>query len=581
MDMIREAARRPELEYMFRHVLTQEAAYHTILLKERRHFHKRVGQVMAAIFNETLEEHTPVLAYHFDEAGEHALALGYYRQAGDQAMRLFANQEAVSHFSKAIECLQQLNDPESELRIYLYRQRGRALELVYDYEAADQNYLDMLAIAEEHADQQLELAGLVARTTIHTTFTPKFDQELGIKLAERTMPLARALDDGESQARIYWNLMLTSGFIRSDLWAAVEFGEKSLALCREYALDKQLALTLNDLGRMYSFVGELKRGLPLIQEAGELFKQQENLALLADNYSGQSITRLMTGQLDEAIETGQQGLDLSESTGNTIGMRDGIWRVSHANHERGIFDRALTGLKHLYAEHGDVGDLALAVIPYFVSIHLALGDVERAAQSPRVDEEDQRILLFALLYGAEYIRLDVVQGRLDVARQRLDALRARMSKPAYGWLPLNMPFAWAELLLLSAEGRLQETITQAQDLLSVLAEREQDYYVPQIALTTARALLNLDFPDPAQAEALLRLGRAAAERMQARPFWWEIAAELLRLGPADEHAQWLQEAQDAVAFIADHAPDEDLRRSFLQRVEREAPELQISKQVEP
>src|SRR3712207_7081693 len=54
LEMIREAARVPELEYAFRNPLTQEAVYQTILLRRRREFHRRVGEARS-------EEHTSEL----------------------------------------------------------------------------------------------------------------------------------------------------------------------------------------------------------------------------------------------------------------------------------------------------------------------------------------------------------------------------------------------------------------------------------------------------------------------------------------------------------------------------------------
>jgi class 3 adenylate cyclase/tetratricopeptide (TPR) repeat protein len=579
MDMIREAARRPELEYMFRHVLTQEAAYHTILIKERRRYHQRVGAVMAAIFSNVLEEHAPVLAYHFEEAGEHQEALDFYRIAGDQAMRLFANREAISHFTKALACQRQLAEPDLDTRIHLFRQRGRALELVHDYDAADQNYLDMLAIAEEHGDQRLELAALVARTTIHTTFTPKFDQDLGIELAERTMPLARAQNDGESQARIYWNLMLTTGFIRTDFWTAVGYGDKSLAMCQEYDLQEQLALTLNDLGRMYGFLGDFKRGMPLMQEATEMFKTRDNLPLLADNYNGRSLLALMSGRNADAIEFRQLAYDVSVSTDNRMGKRDAVWGVGNVNNELGKFDEALQSWLFVRSEYAEMGDLALAIKAYMINAYLTLGDVETAAEESQHDDPESGILLFVIIYAGEMARLLIAQGELAAARELVDRTYARMHRPEIAWLPLNMPFAHAEILLLAAEGDHEKAIERGQALLDVLVHREQNYYLPQVALAVARAHQHNETPDLGRAEVLLLQGLESSRQMETRPISWMILVELIRICPDERVDDWQEEALEAIDFIHDHAPDDRLQQSFLARIKREAPELALGARV--
>ena len=70
VELIRESSRVPELEYIFQHDLTREAAYNSILLRERREFHKRVGEAVEEMLNNRLEEQSQLLAHHFYEAGE-------------------------------------------------------------------------------------------------------------------------------------------------------------------------------------------------------------------------------------------------------------------------------------------------------------------------------------------------------------------------------------------------------------------------------------------------------------------------------------------------------------------------------
>ena len=65
VELIRESSRVPELGYIFQHDLTREAAYNSILLRERREFHKRVGEAVEEMFNDRLEEQSHLLAHHF------------------------------------------------------------------------------------------------------------------------------------------------------------------------------------------------------------------------------------------------------------------------------------------------------------------------------------------------------------------------------------------------------------------------------------------------------------------------------------------------------------------------------------
>ena len=97
VELIRESSRVPELEYIFQHDLTRGAAYNSILsilLRERREFHKRVGEAGEEVFNDRLEEQSHLLAHHFYEAGETQRALKYSIIAGERALSTYAHEEA-------------------------------------------------------------------------------------------------------------------------------------------------------------------------------------------------------------------------------------------------------------------------------------------------------------------------------------------------------------------------------------------------------------------------------------------------------------------------------------------------------
>jgi class 3 adenylate cyclase/tetratricopeptide (TPR) repeat protein len=117
LDMIRESARVPEVEYMFRNPLTQEAVYETILLKRRREFHKRVGEAMEELYPDRLEGLYGLLAHHFTLAGQRERAIKYYRQASRQSVTVFAYEEAEENLRAALELIEPVNQPETQLEI--------------------------------------------------------------------------------------------------------------------------------------------------------------------------------------------------------------------------------------------------------------------------------------------------------------------------------------------------------------------------------------------------------------------------------------------------------------------------------
>jgi hypothetical protein len=99
--LIQIAALQPELEYLFRHALVQEAAYASLLKQDRRALHKAAAEAILASHPDRERELASVLAMHFENAGENARAASYLVTAGDHAMERFANREGVGFYDRA------------------------------------------------------------------------------------------------------------------------------------------------------------------------------------------------------------------------------------------------------------------------------------------------------------------------------------------------------------------------------------------------------------------------------------------------------------------------------------------------
>lgn len=117
LDMIREAARVPEVEYTFRNPLTQEAVYQSILLKRRREFHHRVGEAMEVLYADRVESYFSLLAYHFALAGEREKSIQYSRKASQQAVDLYAYNDAIQNLMAALQLIETGANDETKLAL--------------------------------------------------------------------------------------------------------------------------------------------------------------------------------------------------------------------------------------------------------------------------------------------------------------------------------------------------------------------------------------------------------------------------------------------------------------------------------
>jgi class 3 adenylate cyclase/predicted ATPase len=105
----------PEHAYTFKHALTQQVAYQSLLTSTRQRYHQQLAQALAAR-PETVETQPELLAHHSTEAGLAAQAVGYWQRAGERSTARSAYVEAVAHLTKGLEVLQTLPDTPERAR---------------------------------------------------------------------------------------------------------------------------------------------------------------------------------------------------------------------------------------------------------------------------------------------------------------------------------------------------------------------------------------------------------------------------------------------------------------------------------
>jgi class 3 adenylate cyclase/tetratricopeptide (TPR) repeat protein len=113
LEFIYEKQLFPELEYIFKHALTQEVAYNSLLLKRRKEIHERIGEAIEALYSERLEEYYELLAYHYLRSDNRQKAVDFLSLANEKACRASAGEEAKSYFDECMELLDTMPDTEN------------------------------------------------------------------------------------------------------------------------------------------------------------------------------------------------------------------------------------------------------------------------------------------------------------------------------------------------------------------------------------------------------------------------------------------------------------------------------------
>jgi tetratricopeptide (TPR) repeat protein len=567
------SAGEEERTYVFKHNLTQEAAYESLLLKQRREIHRLVGETYEQLYADRLDEFAAVLAQHYAQAGEDPKTLEYSIRAGDVAMRVYANGEAVMHYARALQVVKSQSDAGGNAVALrkLYVKRGRALELLSHFDEAAHNYDEMHAVARELGDRAFELAALIACATIRSIPGSARDETRGRALADQALTLARELGDRAAQAKILWILLLLNIYTGGDTHQSIQWGEESLAIARELNLREQMAYTLHDLFVTYAQSGKFEQARAVRIESGKIWRELDNKPMLAESVSGLALLHFLHGEFDQALARAQEGFQISTSISNLGGQGFGGYNLGLIYYERGELAQAIKSMEDALpiTQFGGLEGNGLSPYGVLAVIHADMGDHEKALEFLRLALERpsgklslQRMWLFAML-----ARVQLIAGNLKAAEEAFGDGGVVVSiETSSGMFPAAAPdihFVRAELALGQKDyGQAVQVIDLVLEQL--LRTRGVRVSFPQALYLKALALSGQHLFD--QALAALHEACTEAQTMGSRRHLWKILAtigeiEAARGNNARADAV-LGQARQVIDYIAEHAPPE-LRETFL------------------
>jgi tetratricopeptide (TPR) repeat protein len=307
----------PEQEYTFKHALTHEVAYNSLLLERRRVLHARIVEVLEQHHADRLAEQVERLAHHALRGAVWDKALTYSRQAGARAFTRSANREAVLCFEPALDALQHLPESRDTME--------QGIDVRFDLRNALLALgelgpmLDHLRQAEtlaEALDDHRRLGRLYGYMAQY--FNTAGDPDGAIVACQRALALAASLGDVTLQVGAYQHLGFAY-FLLGDYRQAVEFLRQNVASL-EGELRRErfgrtglpavvsrgwLALCLAELGEFVEGTTHGEEGIRLAEAAAQPFS-------LVGAYSRVGSLYLRKGDLDKAIPVLERGLTLCQ-----------------------------------------------------------------------------------------------------------------------------------------------------------------------------------------------------------------------------------------------------------------------------
>jgi class 3 adenylate cyclase/tetratricopeptide (TPR) repeat protein len=311
LDLIRVRPLQPQLEYVFKHALTQEVVYNVLLKKDRESVHCQIAQVIEQLFHERLPEFYETLAHHYGLGGAIDKAVEYMMRSGGKSLARYALEESHNSFQQAYDLLSGKSEPTMEDRRMLLDLLN-AWAQVFVWRASYKNLVDLLRANEDHA---VSLGDKAMLGMFYSWMG------LGLQCLERAKDaqqyLVKSLEIGEATGddKIIGYACTWMSMTCSDLGLlddALSYGKRAHEISKRIRFDPFLYLSsLRTMAIAYFFKGDCRKMDSigrLMLEYGE--RQSDNRASSMGNiYIG--VSYFSGGDSLSAIEPLKKGILIS------------------------------------------------------------------------------------------------------------------------------------------------------------------------------------------------------------------------------------------------------------------------------
>jgi class 3 adenylate cyclase/tetratricopeptide (TPR) repeat protein len=325
-EFVYETRLFPDPEYTFKHALTHDVAYGSLLGERRRALHSRIVSAMEQMYSGRRGEAGDRMAFHALRGELWEKAFEYAREAGFRARALSANRSAVEAFRNALTALARL--PQSDAAV--------AAEIDLHFEIRD----------------VLFVSGDTALIPQHVTRAEQLAQQLG------------------DLKRLAGSLLYRSGYHWSigEHQEALRLGEQALALVRDEGDAELLGLCGYRLATAYCLLGDYPRSAQYARLGVESLRGCARQVVRFGGYtftfccSFLALALAEMGEFEEAEKIGREGFELARSLDHGYSITVSCFGIAHALLTRGLYEAALPFLREGLAQH-DVHDI-LATLPW-------------------------------------------------------------------------------------------------------------------------------------------------------------------------------------------------------------------------
>lgn len=344
LGLLEERPQADERVYAFRHIITQETVYRSLLRSQRPGLHLTVAESIEALYAGGLTNQAEVLALHYDLARVRDKAMHYALLSGDRARERFANREAIEHYSRALQLSQHLGQQQPE-RWQAALGLGQVEQHVGEYEEAIACYQAVL--------DEWETANPEARAQVLLKMGEVWNKRGDLEEADAGLNRALTqLDQAGDvlpalRAQIYSELGVLSRR-RGDLIAAQKWLEQGLALVNDSEHYDVLSSILNRLGGVHYNRSKWDEAKECVERALELRQRLGDIVGTARSLNNLAILKHTSGDWDGALADFERAAELHERISEVEGLSSSYSNLGVLYTERGEWKKAEENLRRSF-----------------------------------------------------------------------------------------------------------------------------------------------------------------------------------------------------------------------------------------
>lgn len=331
--------------FIFRHVLTSDAVYKTLLRRDRKRLHGIVAETLERVYEDELESQVEVLAGHYMRSIYLDKALHYLLLAGEKSSREYANLQSRHYYEEARDLLSEVpHSMEQELQVWMGL--GDVLVFVGEYDLARDYYQEGLNMDRTFLGGDSEFDLNVIHRKIAVTFERQGEFDLALdhlSIANETLGSDRNsshVAKSKILNEIGWIYFLRGNFeqARDSLQLALDLVD----ITDEYST---IASIHNRLGAVAYQMRDYEKAAVYVRNSLEMRKTLGDLSGEARLYNNLGLLGLMSGDLREAEQNFKQSLTLLDKVGDTEGIALANINLGLVKHDRGEYESARTNLE--------------------------------------------------------------------------------------------------------------------------------------------------------------------------------------------------------------------------------------------